>query len=354
MYAKKVTFKGLVIVALILSMPLLRIFNIPLIDYFDEIIGIFSFVYITIRFFTKKLAHSEKIVFIIIVLLSLIGFLSNYVYGIITSIWVIVFDWVEFTKCLAVIIAFRNLFKQSDVMAACNYLNPIAKVLMFFAFLCSVISQFVDIGMTVKREYGINSFGFIYGNAIQTYFLLTGCMIILFYTLRKKKEKNIYIFMYCVTCFFTTAIIVWCSIAFLFFFKIYYEKKKQLKIKTLIAVGILSIIIAFYEIEKYLMNTEAPRAVLLVYGIKTANRFFPLGAGFGSYGGEMAARYYSPLYWEYGFNDRYGLSHTGYGGILNDNYIAMIMAQFGYVGLMLFGTAYYKLFKCLDIKNNCK
>ena len=45
------------------------------------------------------------------------------------------------------------------------------------------------------------------------------------------------------------------------------------------------------------------------------------------------------------------MSHTGYGGILNDNYVAMIAAQMGYMGLILFGVVYYRLFKLFDGKN---
>ena len=75
--------------------------------------------------------------------------------------------------------------------------------------------------------------------------------------------------------------------------------------------------------------------ILIKYGIKTANTYFPFGAGFAAYGSDMAARYYSPLYVKYGFEKVWGLSQA-HGSFLNDGYINMLFGELGYFGTVLF------------------
>lgn len=72
--------------------------------------------------------------------------------------------------------------------------------------------------------------------------------------------------------------------------------------------------------------------------------YFPLGAGFGTFGSDVAATQYSPLYKKYGFNSIYGM-RQGETYFLNDNYWPMVMGQFGFFGTMLILVALIKFMR---------
>ncbi len=342
--------KSLTIFLVILFMPIILYFRIGIYDYCDELLAVISLIYLVLQFIEKKLDKNESQILYILLVIVLLGLVSTIVNRIVTTTFVVMVDMLEFIKTVVVFLAVRKFCSEYVSSDVCKRLTFVAKLIIIIAFVCAVISQVVDIGMTSGTEYGIKSFGFITKNGIQTYWLLTGCLMLLIGANKKENTGNLYIVMYLITTFLTTSVLVWCGDVFLLFFLFYYKRREQLKIRTIVFIALIVFSLSFYEIQKYLFNTDAPRSVLLIYGIKTAMNYFPLGAGFATYGSEMAARYYSPLYFIYGFNNRYGLSNTGYGGILNDNYIAMVVAQFGWIGLLLFGWLFYKMFLMIDVK----
>ena len=85
----------------------------------------------------------------------------------------------------------------------------------------------------------------------------------------------------------------------------------------------------------FINSSKTARSVLLRYGIQTAIDTAPIGAGFGTYGTYAAKEYWSPLYNKYNFNNYFGLSLDG-GAFLTDNYWPAIVAEFGFIGGILF------------------
>ncbi len=103
-------------------------------------------------------------------------------------------------------------------------------------------------------------------------------------------------------------------------------------IPIIVAVGLL---VGWGEITDYLLNTNAPRYLLFFYSFVTMRRYFPIGAGFATYGSAMAARNYSPLYYQYGFSSHYLMSPDNRGA-LQDSYYPIVFAQFGILGTLAF------------------
>lgn len=342
--------------------PLLVILLLPLTDFFtssaDELLAIFCGIYIIYSLCQEKVSKNERYLLAMIMVIVFIGLLSNVVNKIISNYFAILIDVLEFCKVFLVFIAFRIYFRNKDFREICKKIQDIAKTVIIISFICAVISQFTDIGMTMRHADGniykelgvINPFGFYSQNGIQTYYLISGCLLFILSADNTRNEKRLYTALYLTTNVLIGVTLVQVANVFFLSFMFYYRKNEQVKLWKILFLLLIVVAIAFPDIEEYILNQAAPRSVLLLYGIKTANMYFPIGSGFASYGGEMAARYYSPLYWNYGFNNRYGLSHDGYGGILNDNYVAMIVAQFGYFSLILFAVIYYRLFRMFDLK----
>lgn len=115
---------------------------------------------------------------------------------------------------------------------------------------------------------------------------------------------------------------------------------------------LIAIPLSSYQINTYLTNTSSPRYLLYKYSIVTANSYFPFGSGFGTYGSDMAAKHYSSLYINYGFEGLWGMSSND-GRFLLDNYWPMIIGQFGYFGFFAVICIILLLFKKINnIKTN--
>ena len=119
-------------------------------------------------------------------------------------------------------------------------------------------------------------------------------------------------------------------------------RAKRVKLWHVLAVGSVLIIVLGYQFSTYLLDSTAPRAILLRYGTVTANTYFPIGSGFGTYGSDIAGKHYSALYYRYGFASRSVLLY-GDRTALDDAYLAMIMGQFGWVATALMVYVFYQI-----------
>ncbi len=127
------------------------------------------------------------------------------------------------------------------------------------------------------------------------------------------------------------------------------------KVKLIGLIGIMTALILFLfwtqitgviqeQIEQY-KNPLKPRNVLYKTGIMIAENHFPYGVGFGRFGGEVAARYYSPVYYRYKVNQVYGLWPEG--RFLRDTFWPMILGELGLVGFIAYAGVLIYLFRIL-------
>ncbi len=92
------------------------------------------------------------------------------------------------------------------------------------------------------------------------------------------------------------------------------------------------------DVDLYVLQPSA-RSLLVEGGVTVASRFFPLGAGFGRYGSSVAADDYSPLYYELGFADRFGLAPGASSGqFLNDSQWPALFGEAGWIGAACFAV----------------
>ena len=85
-----------------------------------------------------------------------------------------------------------------------------------------------------------------------------------------------------------------------------------------------------------------PRVLLYVAGAEIANARFPLGAGFGRFGGYASTLDYSPLYDEYGLSGIYGLTSDNPMYAM-DTYWPHIAAETGWVGAAILAVFFLLL-----------
>lgn len=181
----------------------------------------------------------------------------------------------------------------------------------------------------------------------------------LYFSPQKKKNWYIALFLLLPGLFtfrskFNTELI--CFIYLGFFLK----GKFTLSVKYIIAILILiifSIYINWTKFSLYFFAGEEDgiaRTTFYYTAVKILADYFPLGSGFGSFGSEAAARYYSPLYYKYGVDSVYGMSPLDYGessNFLVDTFYP-ILAEFGVIGIILYIIFWMKRWNAANILFN--
>ena len=86
------------------------------------------------------------------------------------------------------------------------------------------------------------------------------------------------------------------------------------------------------------IDVGAARTYMDITSFKVFEDYFPLGPGFGTFGTDSAAKYYSPLNYQYDLNNIWGLNpddDTAGTTFYSDTFYPLL-AQFGVIGVVLF------------------
>ena len=353
---KKEILPILIIFYLILSE--IFMFDITFLKYSDEIVAMLSFIYVLFYFIKNKIEIKDyrTKTLLCCICVTIIGILSNMISKVQDNNIAIMLDVVGNFKITITALAFSLMINKDISIDISKKLNNISKFFIISGFICGIISIFFNIGMRGQMRFGRYGFNFIFKYAhVFAIFLYIALLIIAINT-KKRKKLYIYSIMVIVQLILTTKGTSFVGAAsiliLLWYFRIKERKNKngKINISIIILMGIFSIILGRYQIESYFMNDNAPRAILLKEGINIAKEYFPIGAGFATFGSDMAAKYYSNIYYDLGFYNYYGMNPEDT-SFLNDNYWPMIIAQFGIIGFLLVAYIIYILFKYIQKVN---
>ncbi|MCR5837304.1 MAG: hypothetical protein K6G88_12440 [Lachnospiraceae bacterium] len=308
-------------------------------QYFDEALSVLFFLYF-MMVLSKRLQTSHCTMLIMIVAVVIIGLMGNYTAGVRTDIKPIINDMGNTIKLFLIYLgASSYLYNHLKKEYVVKYIAFVFKGFVGILFVCMLLhfTGIVNFGTDVR--FGLNSFQFVNNGAGQLSVMMYA--IIMMLTADLKNPGNVAI----KKMFIIMALIVWISTlrsrAFMFvaiYCFVYYTvviRKGKFKLNIKNGIVILGILYMFgvEQAESYFANDKTARANLLRYGIRTMKDYFPIGAGFGTYGTDVAAKFYSPLYVKYGFNRIYGLARE-YSVFARDSYWPAIMGQFGFLGLI--------------------
>lgn len=84
-------------------------------------------------------------------------------------------------------------------------------------------------------------------------------------------------------------------------------------------------------------NPTAARTLLYVTGWQLGGKYFPLGAGFGRFGGYISQIHYSPVYDDFGLSGTYGLTREA-PAYMQDTYWPHVLGETGWLGIAVFAT----------------
>lgn len=316
----------------------------------DEIVAIFGVLAVFNNYVLKK-SLIAKNVFYLILSMVLIGIISSVISKISPSVIVSCYDVLLFLKPFVIFLVFYNLTDnvKKDVI---DKLNVIAKAIFIFIFVYFAV-------YTISGKQILSSVFPMLGNMAQLSWLRVVCLNIIAIANSRDISKR-YIVLFYVSLFtsgiggFSSALFTSLTV-FLYLYR--ENKERKLRIWQVVFLGMVAIVFAYSDLKEYIFNENAPRALLVKYGFRTANSYFPLGSGFASYGSEMAKRYYSKLYYIYGFNNIWSMSPENNlpgskNGTLNDCYLGMIVGQFGWFGFLCYIYLMYSIYKLLREGSN--
>jgi hypothetical protein len=308
-------------------------------DYYDEIVVSL----LTLLFLfksNKQIKKNDKIVFCLLIVSYLIGFLSNIESKLIKRVDSVFIDAFVIYKPLLAFLTVRYLIDDDTHIQVIKKLQVWSKLFIIIGSVLAIVSQVVNIGMTATEvRFGIKAFIFLYDTPTVFGILTVMTIIVLSYS---NKTGIVYYILGFVSLILTTKGVFYSFLIFSFAIFLF-NRRKMIKKRSLIVLALLLVSGSLFQIETYFKDLTSPRMVFFSYSFKIANDYYPLGSGFATYGSEEAKKHYSELYKKYGFNAFWGMSEDE-NQFLNDNYWAMIIGQLGYIGFILFIIILYLIF----------
>lgn len=230
------------------------------------------------------------------------------------------------------------------------------KVLSVITFLICVHDLIFDpFFAKADVRYGIGSLQLFYPHPS---YMAVGCFtcICIFGMadgIKKKQSNQVYIILNCILMIFTLrSKAIASAILTLILYYVIVIKNFQFK-KILYIIGAVLVLLIgqdqllFYYGKNVVGGT---RAMLTKDSINLAMQYFPLGTGFGTFGSNIAAKHYSPLYVQLGYLSIEGGINNAF---LSDTFWPIVIAQTGFIGLICFAVVVtYFVKRSLKLEQN--
>lgn len=324
-----------------------------IVNYYDEFICVFLLLYGIIK---NRISRSFTILIFTFIFINLINAYNSKLpfdpYRFILDVFLFLKP-VIFLMILSQIPT--KLFKE-----VFNFSFFISKSYLIAAFLFLPVHYFFGFFEFFDTRFGLNAYQFISNNAGEFTNLLL--VSILISTSSGSSKQKMFFNIIGVILLMSTLRYKAFALAFILIIfsnrkilsKIYYFFKRKIerrKIFTLINLLKILPLILFFSIPGYvqfsnyfLSEDVTPRLLLLLEGTNIFLNNFPFGIGPGYFGSATSSLMYSPIYSELGWTNHWGLGENPEQNFLNDTFWSMIIAQYGFLGLIMVLIIYRKFF----------
>lgn len=289
----------------------------------------------------KELFVGDYLILGVFSLLVLCGFITNILLSY-QGFKLVFLDFVTLSKFIVAYFFGRLIIEKTVINQMFVYLQSLVRGISLFLFGALLLNYIVPLWNTYETRFGYTIQILVFSHA--TYLTSTAIFCLLFFTFNRRKYDFIYIGMNVILVILAGRNKGLIFLGVYLFILVFQYFKKKIPIWSLAGISLFLYLLFQNIISERLFSSEtAARSTLYQNGLLLANRYFPFGAGFGSYGSSASIKNYSSLYGELGFDQLYGFSEeTKY--YLTDSFIAMILGQFGYLGLFLIGTIFIMMF----------
>lgn len=241
------------------------------------------------------------------------------------------------------------LFKNFNIKKYKNKLNFHAKVLIVLFFILVIQNKVTHVFEVAGGRFGISAEKIFFNHptelASTTFFLL----LILMFTYSSTKKEFLFVMMASFVILMTLRFKAIATVMLFIYMYMIVLSGRKMKMLYLLPLLPFIIVVGGKEFFFYFFgeNTlDMARGTLTYTSLRVANDTFPLGAGFGTFASWMSGVYYSPLYVMYGINGVWGLGRE-WPALVSDVFWPMIIAQNGYIGLLVYCFVIYCLFRLI-------
>lgn len=289
-----------------------------------------------IRHRKKVLIKSEKKAIVLMIIFLIIGLLGNFIYKIQYNNIAIFKDIIAISKFMICYISALILSRNINKEYLLNKIQKRTVIYINIITICALMNIVMDIGMGADIRYGVRSFSFLFTHPT---YLVSSVVIMLSVLIAANKNKvinKIAIFESIIILVLTfrnkAFMIIFAYIAL----KLYIKYYKKVKVRDIIPIIIVGLLITYNKITEYFSwGLTAARPALYIVGLELVKKYFPLGSGLGTFASSISGEYYSPLYYEYGISNVWGLTPEKY-NYMADTFWPYIYGQYGVSGFIIF------------------
>ena len=317
----------------LLFQPIIEII-LPPFSYYDEILAVSSLLslFFSMAMRKSRFTREMKIALCLLFAIVVIGLFGNFLSGIVSDTFFILVDILACSKFFIIYFALKSILGNTSYFV--SYMARESKVLLVLMLACLVINQFVDIGMTYEMRYGLKAFQFVFIHPTHMVTLSLACMAFIYSDASNGWKKYIGIALVLMAMSLRSR---WVALALVIVLIIIFVKKGSTRAPfVVIGVGSVSaFLVGQAQMSVYYGSaSESARGHLMTTALSVFQNFFPLGAGFASFGSGVTKTIYSPLYYQYGLQNVYGLAPNN-PSYLTDTFWPVVLAQFGFLGLII-------------------
>lgn len=266
-------------------------------------------------------------------LLLALGLAGNAIWGIQTNpvpIFIDIFTCFKFP--LTVLLSCYLFERRGDLFPM---VEAAVKILVAVMLFLAIVNLVADVGMGVNPRYGLRaSFMFVLGHPTFVVFGCVGAVVILLVNRDKNKKWIVAALLVAALSLRSKGLVF---VALVLFLLVTVGRKGRITFAHILPCILLAVVIGYDQFDYYFISNDFARGEITRASFEVARDYFPLGTGFATFGSNVTSElgYYSPLYFEYGLSNVYGLSLQN-PSFLSDTFWPTVIGQFGSIGLAIY------------------
>lgn len=337
----------IVLLYLLISRDPLENYGVPFIRYADEGIAVLALLIAAWNIQKRrgllwKRSNNMMIVAVIIIITAGMGGYYRYRYQ---SLSVTLYDLFTNFKFWLAFYAGGRLFAELDLKSCARRIYQhvtFITVCLFTIFIADIIWKIFPSGYRYGLRY--SQLFFQHSTILATTSALLLTILCMLYTYTHKGELLAVLLMVMMAGTLRSKAIaaIFCFLG-MYLYLVKFRQKLNVAVvilAVLVVVGITWDQVNYYYVE---YRDISARAMLTEGSLRIARDYFPLGAGFGTFGSYQSGVHYSPLYLKYGLSNIHGLGRDA--RFVSDTFWPMILGQTGFLGLAAYIYMLYWLFR---------
>ena len=307
-------------------------------QYFDEILSLLVIPILLIHLIKNRGNARIKIydiyLFVLVVCLLFVGFYSSLKFRY-QPIYMVLSDALLVIKFFLTYMLSQLLFDSKFIINYKEHINKHTKFLILLFFLLTIVNYLFKIWPSSSYRFGIMTNQLFFSHATV---LAALCIFLLaLYLLSSSKINKLFIILIYVILISTLRFkAIGASLLILFILLYLKISQKKLSLSKLGIFALITIVLAWDQISYYYIDLDGnARKVLNETSIRIAKDYFPVGTGFATFGSHFSSVSYSPIYYQYGISNTFGLQ-KGATFFISDTFWPMIIGQFGFLGTIIY------------------